>query len=1110
MKCDLVVLSSSPPRLPDVSVTPPSVPAQRTFVPSTSSPTSDDLPSLGQLIGHRIRKSDDTHPPAPNALDKRLRLGSRAAPVLERAASGFQTVRDLVETRQLSIEEHNEGHERDEDKPKSRGKTRSPAGGQPKKRGETPVAGKLKRPTKATRVEKSGKALESEAPKDIYDFDAELSEGPVSAPKSKKRANLSGVTAAQEGTQAITSLRLNKMMSNLQAFPYPGSKSKLPEIGKEQGPALAIEEVKKVRGKAPEESDPESKTSKSQLRDLRADPTTKAIKKSATTSRHFRRPRGFDDQRQQEQEHTPVANAAHRPTTELTFIPYDVPLQPIAVNYQKTEFTFIHEDPLQPSHNENPTRPPDKTKERKPKAKATKSTGKSSEHFAGKQAPRKEQPAKSDEKVQTWELLSNSENIPSPRRKVEWTAPPEDSFVNISALEGPDGPNNSDPAVEAARTSFTTLMQDYGYDNPKSPPKADGEPAIEKAPTKRKRLELVQVAAADAHRTTAACENQPTRLGRSPSKKRPKTVTAIALEPYQPPAPELQNDKTVSNLFPSRVKPQSRQVSPTEDLFANEKPKRVTNTVQVKVSKGGKLRKKTAKRNLEPMKPELLSPHALARRMEKQDLLFGTSSQLVREENAAGLRQSQQALRESAVALEPQNQDGLHGSQSSIRKPGRGLWGISAETVDDSVLATELANAQVTPEREEMKANPRPADISSPNTGDTTDPPPPEVSEDAYKAISEFSSSPRLANVVPQVATKHPAASDDASGEYLPTPDVSFEAAARSPTSLIRSGLGFPVAPVKIQAQRQALRALSTNASPQKKPRGPPPKEKAQFCEEVSVVAKEVSTTTEAAAVASSAPQTTLTTKPSETPSTKRPRGRPRKIKSAETLKEAASTKSTVSAEPPPSKDAQQVVSKAATQPPTPNKKERDWRSIDEIEDSEPDATPSPPRRISPAKMPPLRLPTLVSSTSAPPALESMTSGNNATATVKSASHHAWPAVASELFPKITQVVKDAPSPTDSTVLTWHEKILLYDPIVIEDLTAWLNKHDLKIPAKATANGNGDKRKGKANGKGKGKDNEGEANLRPLDPWMVQKWCEENGVCCLWKENLAGGGRNRY
>ena len=59
---------------------------------------------------------------------------------------------------------------------------------------------------------------------------------------------------------------------------------------------------------------------------------------------------------------------------------------------------------------------------------------------------------------------------------------------------------------------------------------------------------------------------------------------------------------------------------------------------------------------------------------------------------------------------------------------------------------------------------------------------------------------------------------------------------------------------------------------------------------------------------------------------------------------------------------------------------------------------------------------------------------------------------------------------------TWHEKILMYDPIVLEDLTMWLNTE------------------------GFGKINED----REVGALEVRDWCESRGVCCLWRGGWRG------
>ncbi|KAL8820256.1 MAG: hypothetical protein Q9223_001488 [Gallowayella weberi] len=86
------------------------------------------------------------------------------------------------------------------------------------------------------------------------------------------------------------------------------------------------------------------------------------------------------------------------------------------------------------------------------------------------------------------------------------------------------------------------------------------------------------------------------------------------------------------------------------------------------------------------------------------------------------------------------------------------------------------------------------------------------------------------------------------------------------------------------------------------------------------------------------------------------------------------------------------------------------------------------------------------------------------------------------LFPIITKAVTSFPPTHDLQNLTWFERMLLYDPIVLEDLTGWLNSEGLsRVGCGET-----------------------------VDPIVVKMWCESQSVCCLWRENLKGGTRPRH
>ncbi|GAB7329770.1 hypothetical protein MBLNU13_g01500t1 [Cladosporium sp. NU13] len=222
--------------------------------------------------------------------------------------------------------------------------------------------------------------------------------------------------------------------------------------------------------------------------------------------------------------------------------------------------------------------------------------------------------------------------------------------------------------------------------------------------------------------------------------------------------------------------------------------------------------------------------------------------------------------------------------------------------------------------------------------------------------------------------------------------------------------------------------------------------------------------------------------------SPKRPVGRPPK------------STATVALSPRAFRKSQNSPRSAVSQPVAGN----EWTRIDEISDSDSPPTPSPRRRrasSSPAIVRPLDFDVPLSPSAAP---KTAVPGN---ATIK-ATDACWPAIQTSIFPRIAETIKAAPLGNDMTTPSWHEKILLYDPIVLEDLTAWLNQQGLRIEIERL------KPKTKTRGRKK-KDappeiDEWETVKYELKAWMVQKWCEDNSVCCLWKEGLRGGVKARY
>lgn len=79
--------------------------------------------------------------------------------------------------------------------------------------------------------------------------------------------------------------------------------------------------------------------------------------------------------------------------------------------------------------------------------------------------------------------------------------------------------------------------------------------------------------------------------------------------------------------------------------------------------------------------------------------------------------------------------------------------------------------------------------------------------------------------------------------------------------------------------------------------------------------------------------------------------------------------------------------------------------------------------------------------------------------------------------PSLSSSSSSSPSHNGINFPTFHEQILMYDPIVLEDLTLWLNVEGLGAVG----------------------------DDREVGPLEVREWCESRGVCCFWKG--AGGWR---
>lgn len=508
--------------------------------------------------------------------------------------------------------------------------------------------------------------------------------------------------------------------------------------------------------------------------------------------------------------------------------------------------------------------------------------------------------------------------------------------------------------------------------------------------------------------------------------------------------------------------------------------------------------------------PLLLSPESALKKVNDQDILFGTSSQLVEEGSPTFLRELQQALKVSEGAP---NQDSFIDSAYGGETPTKAravqclkgasvsvgrLWSsaardsdgnlMEAEVVDlaDSPPATRVSEAiRVTPKAiMEPLAQPTESDktdawVLLDNTP-TTDPfrvrarEPNKEQEPTHSSDKHIM--PRLSAEVSSARSKSPARKTSKtkskstvahSSQANQKPDYAGYPTAQLATEL--ASYGFK--PIKNRDQviallekcwegknRVALQSLTTNG----KPLASGASISNGGVEAEDNVEKRK---TKAPAVRKSANKSSTEALPPAgsdqhaEPVLKKPRGRPRKTTTTE-----PSTGATQKNKEARTKTA--TSSPKLTKSTTAKRKGTASMTVEDISDSDTPLTPSPPRRRSSRSSPTTPRPLDLRPTSTAEPTPNLSSA----------------AAQDQLFANITKAITSFPRGTDPKHPTWHEKILMYDPIVLEDLAYWLNTEGLGRVGVDEEVGTG----------------------------VVKAWCEGKSVCCLWRENLRGGARARH
>lgn len=514
----------------------------------------------------------------------------------------------------------------------------------------------------------------------------------------------------------------------------------------------------------------------------------------------------------------------------------------------------------------------------------------------------------------------------------------------------------------------------------------------------------------------------------------------------------------------------------------------------------GKAKSGRGKAKMADKEPEfiVLSPEAAAKTLDDQDLIFGTCSQLEREDSPETLREMQQAIRESeSLVSQERERNSRTGSaevtchqSTSIRSVSRltgarNLWGIAARDTEGSLVqAKNFDTVNLTGITQASKAKDD-TTVETP-AGSLEDdwfeldygkPPPPAGKK---TTLSEKLSNPAVetqtpvsADIMTPIESAQPAVTSDQQ-RHLQQPSMPhYEGFTDAELSKQVATFGFK----SVRGRKKMIELLqkcwgskhgtgSKEAQTQPRPSSQPDPRPA-----ASIQAQ---ADTAAAQTASHCTKI-------------RPKGKPKsKQRTSQSAKKGLAPSTT------PSKGSQRASKTERPPPPS-------FIDVEEIQDSEeetflspsqvqrrytemlskapssahepslkflPNATPqSPTKRKAPASK----------TSRAPKPLPSSTAKPSTTELSKRSS-------LPDLSIQITKAVRAQPKLSSlSSSLgsrsrpTWHEKILMYDPIVLEDFTTWLNVEGLGLV---------------------GED-------REVGTATVREWCESKGICCCWKKNAS-------
>ncbi|RSL64961.1 hypothetical protein CEP54_004486 [Fusarium duplospermum] len=672
----------------------------------------------------------------------------------------------------------------------------------------------------------------------------------------------------------------------------------------------------------------------------------------------------------------------------------------------------------------------------------------------------------------------------APARRLDWTPPAQKTVINIDS-DSSAFKQLASSEIGQPIPAFKNLVE--GYACLDTTPQALTFASDEDSSFLKKRKLIELVTTKEANSSAAIPEKSPKKKA---PKKKARTITELATAAYKVPTQPDPDPPTASIL----------------DHFQAAGDANTSATEQTKKAKGKanprKRVSKVSKKKAAPPKPILLSPGAALAQVANQDFVFGTSSQLAREESPTVLRDLQSALMQSNQVDDIDFATPINSDTIDPPEQRTSLWDAAARDTEGDLFDVEVINlTEDSPHllQETHDANPFGYFKGDNRTSalDSVAENPPSDGHVSFANLSDLMPSP----------TRNRRPEDDEGSPFFSDSDLSVSIELRRPAA------------AQTQIEQENLARTPNPPSGEADAPEQPPRPNFEGYTDVQL-AKEIrtfgfkpikrrsvmialldqcwqsKTHMGQASVHTSTKRTSSAPKTTKTGSSvsagidvKRPRGRPRKN----------SPSASEPQEPPPSAQPQETPKRPRGRPrkdslssslgtPSPTKA----KAVSSPKKSA--LAPKSPRRKKGAANPVIEIPDsnsdfgsdLASSPDSsmdemfsPPPLDLSLSTGDDTELSLTASQNDQEIV---LFEYIAKAIKSAPRTTDPTQPSWHEKILLYDPIVLEDLAAWLNTGELSRV---------------------GYDEE-------VNPNDVKKWCESQSICCLWRVNLRGKERKRF